>query len=125
MKNKKPWLVWTLISLLFINYIGTHLMYGLYMVDKALFVELFCENKDHPEEECDGTCMLHKLGEHGDHSSTVLLDVFQTQLVFFVPDFQFVEIPYLEVEDISEFHYDLQYTFEIRKQKFRPPIILS
>lgn len=123
MKSKKNFIVFTLISLLFINYIGTHLMYGLYMADQALFVEWFCENKDHPEEHCDGSCMISKLSDHDHHQSDnpSLMDVFQVQLVFYIPEANF-EIPLPEEVVKTSFIYHNHYVFEFEEDTIHPPI---
>jgi len=122
MKSKKNLIVFSLVSLLFINYIGTHLMYGLYMIDQSLFIELFCENKDHPDEECDGSCMLGKMGEH-DHSSSdssPVLDVYKIQLVFYIPYFQ-PEIPDFKQKSYPFSFYKNLYRFELPEDNLRPP----
>lgn len=124
MKSKKNILVWTLVSLLFINYIGTNIMYGLYMIDQSLFVELFCENKGHPEEHCDGSCMLAKLGDHdhnhADHSS--ILDVYQVPLLFYIPETTIELLP-SEEERFSFTFYENRYDFEFFPKKVHPPSI--
>lgn len=121
---QKHIVVFTLVSLLFINYLGTNLMYGFYMINQEVFTELFCENKDKPDMECDGTCMLAKLSDHDRQDSEVppLLDVFQVQLVFYIPALNFDFIPEFKEEKPQYFYQDL-YLFEYTEQNFRPPIL--
>lgn len=121
MKGRKNIIVLTLVALLFINYVGTNIMYGLYMVDQSLFVELFCENKDHPEEHCDGSCMISKLSDH-DHQSEApsVMDVYQVQLVFYIQD-NLPEITIVEEEFHSSFYYGNLYYFQFFEDIIQPP----
>lgn len=125
MKSKKNILVWTLVSLLFVNYIGTNFMYGLYMVDQALFIEWFCENTEDPDMHCDGSCVLDKLGDHEQHDHThSVLEVLQVPLVFYIPTFD-LEL-FAEPESFgTTYHYKNNYSFEFCREVTQPPILLG
>lgn len=122
-RKRKNLIIWSLISLLFINYIGTSLIYGVYIADKQLFIEWFCENKDHPEDHCDGSCMLHKMGHHDDEHSQepVLGSIFQVKLNFIMTD---IELKLFVVPESTEhqFEYVNTYTYLFSQPKDEPPI---
>lgn len=125
-KTKRHLISWLFISLLVFTNLRVNLMYGLYTMSQDLFVELFCENKDNPELECDGTCMLDKVGSHSheDHSDIPPLHaVFKVDLNLFAPEFSFgLEVFPQETE--PHFFYSNTYSYLESDSIEYPPILV-
>lgn len=81
-------LAWSMIVVLFTHFFGISAFYGLYDLDKDIFIELFCINKDKPELECDGSCMIAKIKEQRKKSQQkpALPDFSQFQLTYVIQD---------------------------------------
>jgi len=100
-------------------------MFGLYADSQDLFVEMFCENKDHPDMECDGSCMLDKLGTHShdDHSEVPPIHaVFQLNLDLLAPEFNFEPAQSFLTEVKTSFFYQNTYVYLGTDTIDRPPI---
>lgn len=126
MKAHKNSIVWTLTALLFIHYVGSSLIYGLYAVDKELFVEMFCENKDNPELHCDGTCVLSKLSNYSNQQQDkpIVLAVFQIEISgYFHYDFDFTTV-FEETLTQHQFFYKNNYRHTVIQENFRPPSLV-
>ncbi len=125
MKKQQQIVVWVLATVMMVNCLGTNLIYGLYMVDQDIFVELFCENTANPAMHCDGTCMLKKMASH-DHQHSdqhSLLDVYKVQLVFYTPTI--LQAPQQQVTSVyHQFRYENHYAFQNSGQFFHPPILV-
>lgn len=63
MKYQKIVFSFFLISVLFWNTIYISLTYTYYYADQSGFIELFCENVDKPEMQCNGKCHLKDVVE--------------------------------------------------------------
>lgn len=126
MDRRKHILSWFFISLLFFTNLQMSVMHGLYALDRGLFIELFCENKDQPDMHCDGTCMLGKMAdhEHHDHSDMPPIQtVFQIQLAFYAVDLKFDLNPIQEATE-SPFGYVNHYSYQPTTNPYHPPIFV-
>lgn len=125
MKRIRLIFTWFFIALLLFTNLRVNLMYGLYSVDKELFIDLFCVNKDNPEMECDGTCMLDKLASHthDDHNDMPPVHhIFQVELNFYVIDLNFELIPFTE-SVWHHYKYLNSYTFLSSENIEHPPLV--
>lgn len=126
MKARRKIASWALITVLFAQSFGVNILFGLYAVDKPVFVELFCVNKDKPKMHCDGSCMLTKLDEqkNQDSDKPILLNITQFQVYFHVQniDLELHDVNLSEVE--HHFHYQNLYCSQYLKEVFRPPILV-
>lgn len=114
-----------LIFVLLFSITQNSLMVGFYMLDTKDFVELFCENTEIPEMECNGKCELSKLAHHDENKSErpSLLDNLKNELVYYADSFssKFLSIP---KNTTPEFEYHNRYKFLFSKQINHPPILV-
>lgn len=124
MKLRQSIATWALMGILLVHTFGINALYGLYLIDQALFVELFCVNTDKPKMQCKGTCMLSKLGKQPEKSPDFppLPDITQFQLHFYVPDFDF-ELAVLSFPKKGyPFHYQNFHESKYINEPLKPPI---
>lgn len=118
--------VWALIVVLFTHILGVNVLYSLYVLDKPVFVELFCVNKDEIQLHCDGSCMLAKLDVQKDKEAakSILLDITQFQLYFYSQDndFDFNNLSLIDNEQL--YYYPIHYNSQFIMEVFRPPILV-
>lgn len=128
MLAKQKIIVWTMIVILFTQTLGVNTLYVLYEIDQSLFIELFCVNKDEPDLECDGTCMLAKIDDQNLYNSDILSiqnhNIIYYQLVYIIQDLDFnlnLEFGFKKPSNTSYFE-NLQNSLYL-KNIFRPPIL--
>lgn len=116
---------WTLIAVLLTHSLGINLLYEFYALDKPHFVELFCVNKDQPELECDGSCMLAKMMEQQQKDTDKSLpDITQFKLIYY---FQTVVFKVKNLKIHKTKHYFFYHNFYESlplKDIFKPPILV-
>jgi hypothetical protein len=126
MRGMRKISAWALIAVLFTHALGVNILSILYTVDKTVFVDLFCVNKDKPEMNCEGSCMLEKLEKQKKHDSEKpnQTNFSQFQLYYFVQNFEFKlnNINYSELEHHST--YQSFHSSQCRKEIFRPPTLV-
>lgn len=126
MRGRRKISAWALIAVLFTHALGVNILSGLYTVDKTVFVELFCVNKDKPEMNCEGSCMLEKIEKQKKHDSEKpnQTNFAQFQLYYYVQHFEFN----LNRIDISELEHQSQYqsfhSSKYLKEVLKPPILV-
>jgi hypothetical protein len=112
-----------LIFVMLLSLMKNSMMYALYGVDKEVFVQMFCVNKDRPELHCDGKCELSKMLDAKDQekAAQVLLQM-QLDIPFLStpPRFVFRTLLPLETEKIPTLYHNL-YAFDFVKQGSKPP----
>ena len=101
------------------------LMLSFYLVDTEDFVELFCENKEMPELECNGKCELSKLAKQDDQKPerTSLIDNLQNELVYYITPFS-IDFFTLKKEVFSDFDYQNHYIYLYSQPITHPPILV-
>ncbi len=111
-----------LMATLFHNVRFTYLV-SFYTLNNESFTELFCENKDKPELECNGKCSLTKAGIALDKEKNDLtLNSFQKEIIFYV-NFMGSENSFVLSETyLSNFEYLNTYSFLFTKQITHPPM---
>jgi len=116
---------WTLISVLLTHSLGINLLYEFYALDKPHFIELFCVNKDSPELECDGSCMLSKMKEQQQKDSEKPLpDITQFKLTYYFQTVVF-KVKKVKIHKTKHyFHYHNSYDSIFLKDIFKPPILV-
>lgn len=126
MDNLKRIGILALVFLLFFSSLKTTVLMGIYSLDSVLFVELFCENQDKPELQCNGSCELSRIAQQnaGHSEDAALLDFFQQEIIFVadsspVPRENIFNI--LSEKDKIPFT-ESRYSPELEKIKDRPPI---
>jgi|SRR5699024_5257417 len=125
MKTGQKIAAWTLVGVLLLQVFGMNFLYGLYTIDKPVFIELFCVNKEVPELQCDGSCMLSKMKDYGanDVEEHTFSNVFQFSLTFLEEplDFTLGDITISKVSHI--YYYQNFYESHHLKSRFKPPIL--
>lgn len=59
-------------------------LYGVYGLDRSLFVTMFCENKNNPVMKCNGKCKLAEMQQEEEkEKSTSTLIKYETEILFF------------------------------------------
>jgi len=126
MKAKHHIIAGFLLTILMIHTLVISLLYGFYMIDRPVFIELFCVNQDKPEMHCDGSCMLVKMDKahHHDSDEPVIPDYMQVQLVFYFETTSFDLHKITTSKTISIFYYQNLYKFDNMANLFRPPILV-
>lgn len=118
---------WTFIAILLFHTLSVNFLYDLYSVNKSLFIELFCENKDQPEKQCDGHCMISKLDAQtpsSDQEKSNLPEIASIHLFFVASNEIFIEKETLFIDRTNEyFHYQSQPRFAFSEEDFKPPIL--
>ena len=126
MRAKRIISAWALIAVLFAHALGVNILSGLYTVDKAVFVDLFCVNQDKPEMNCEGSCMLEKIEKQKKHDSEKPTQINITQLQFYYQVQNFELKPSNII--LSELEHHVQYqsfqSFNHLKEIFRPPTLV-
>ncbi|MGJ1423788.1 hypothetical protein ACR79B_07350 [Sphingobacterium spiritivorum] len=60
-----------------------NLLYVIYEYDTALFISMFCENKNKPQLKCNGKCKLAKmLKEQKEEEATKVLKQLQSEVFY-------------------------------------------
>lgn len=126
MKLRHKISVWTLILIVFAQSLGVSMLYGLYNVDKPVFVTLFCINKAQPELDCGGACMISKLDDQTqqDNDYSKLQNISQFQLFFYPQHFniQFIAIDVLNMK--HQFHYQNLHGSQHLSELLKPPTVV-
>lgn len=59
-------------------------LFTIYEIDQETFVELFCENKEKPELECNGQCQIEHMSQEKDNGhNDQLIPMLQTEVFFY------------------------------------------
>jgi hypothetical protein len=98
-------------------------MYLYYSIDRDGFIEQLCENKDKPELNCDGKCMLAQmLQAQTDDEQPMPIIGWEQVLVFLVEPLNFGLQNTAEVEK-TYFHYNNNYSFSYSNTAYKPPMV--
>lgn len=125
MKGHQLGISFLLIFVLLFSITKNSLMLSFYLIDNEDFTELFCENTDSPEMECNGKCELSKLAHQDDTKSErpSLLDNLQNELVYYM-NYSSLEIFLFKLNLIPKFEYQNSYNFLYSKPIVHPPILV-
>ena len=125
MKGYRLVIAFTLIFVLLFSIMRNALMLSLYLVDTEDFVELFCENKEMPELECNGKCELSKMANQDDQKPerTSLIDNLQNEWVYYATAFE-SSIFNLKKEINPAFEYQNHYLYLYSQPITHPPILI-
>ncbi|MFD2099887.1 hypothetical protein [Flagellimonas iocasae] len=98
-------------------------MYLYYSIDREGFIEQLCENKDKPQLNCDGKCMLAKMLQAQTDEDEQPLPVigWEEILVFFV-DFPSYEMQETHEENSTSFFYSTAYSYRYSNTLIKPPM---
>lgn len=125
MRQLKKIVISIITYVLLLNIFSTYFMLGLYTVQKDIFVELMCENKNRPELDCDGKCSLSKLiqQENEKNTKSTVLNLMQFEWLGFSDfDFEFeTECTFLTHE--PNFSFSNLYSFIFYNDWLQPPSI--
>lgn len=111
------------IGMILISNLRFSSMYVYYSLDREGFIEQLCENKDKPELNCDGKCMLAQmLQAQSEDDEPMPIIGWEEVLVFFVvlPSYS------MSPEDNHERHtvqYVDLYTYHYTPRLIKPPMI--
>lgn len=125
MKGYRLVIAFTLIFVLLFSIVRNSLMLSLYLVDTEDFVELFCENKEMPELECNGKCELSKMANQDDQKPerTSLIDNLQNEWVYYVTPIKW-SIFSLKSQINNGFNYQNHYLYLYSQPITHPPILI-
>ncbi|MCM4159697.1 hypothetical protein FHG64_15200 [Antarcticibacterium flavum] len=114
-----------LIATLFHNIRFTYLV-SFYTLNNESFTELFCQNKDKPELECNGQCTIIKAGEDlNKEKNELALLSFQQEITYYISVFYPLDETTLIVPLPQHFYYQNKYNFLFSQKIVHPPIALS
>ena len=102
------------------TYTNTHYLF--YLADSELYIELFCENKNSPDMECNGQCSLTKSTiDASEYSDELAKQLSSISFVDFIPNDD-IELPQapkcifgIEEHPILDLSYDFLYYTELKK----------
>ncbi len=99
-------------------------MYVYYSIDRDGFIERLCENKDKPELNCDGKCMLSKMlsTQNEDNELPMPAIGWEQVLVFFEEPQNYIISSVKEVER-TYFHYTNNYSYNFTSSSYKPPTV--
>ncbi|WP_129653640.1 hypothetical protein [Flagellimonas olearia] len=99
-------------------------MYVYYSLDREDFIERLCENKDKPELNCDGKCMLAKMLQAQTNEDEQPMPVigWEQVLVFFM-DFPAYDVQLGNTEKRSAFFYSNSYSYCFSEMPIKPPMV--
>ncbi|MDF0715097.1 hypothetical protein PY092_02955 [Muricauda sp. 334s03] len=98
-------------------------MYVYYSLDREGFIEKLCENKDKPELNCNGKCMLAQmLRAQAEDDEPMPLIGWEEVLVFFM-DLPVYNVPTDGKETHTAFHYKNSYSYHFNDTLIKPPMI--
>ncbi|HSP83633.1 MAG TPA: hypothetical protein VLN72_07865 [Gillisia sp.] len=110
-----------LIASLFYNIRFSYLVV-FYAVNNQSFTELYCENKDKPELECNGQCEITKAyAQTNSEANPMALENFQRDITFFYQISAVNELIIPEVDFVPFFSYLNQYSFLFSSPIPHPP----
>lgn len=98
-------------------------MVSFYHLNNKSFTELFCENQDKPEMECNGKCYLTEVSnDNQQEKNDSLLNNFQKEIAFFLNLSEISNEPSLtETVYFPEYFYFETYKFSFVQNCLRPP----
>ena len=98
-------------------------MYVYYSLDREGFIEQLCENKDKPELNCNGKCMLMQmLRAQAEDDEPMPVIGWEEVLVFFMdlPDYN---LPNDTGATTNTFYYKDSYSYSFSSTLIKPPMI--
>ncbi len=111
------------IVLIMISNLRFSSMYVYYSLDREGFIEQLCENKDKPELNCDGKCMLAQmLRVQAEDEEPMPVIGWEEVLVFFM-DLPSYNVPNNIEESNSTFYYSDFYSYHFSDTLIKPPMI--
>lgn len=124
MREKSIFLIWLMIFVLLFGSIKNSLLLNFYLLDNKDFTELFCENKDKPDDHCNGNCQISKMADQvGGNEIPAVLQQLKTESVFLSEVFHF-EIPEFFEAPIHNFFY-LDRFQSVDLKRFTPPPVFG
>ncbi|NAY91966.1 hypothetical protein GTQ34_08550 [Muricauda sp. JGD-17] len=111
------------ITLILMSNLRFSAMYVYYSVAKEDFIERLCENKDKPQLNCDGKCMLSQmLVAQSEEEEQPLPTIGWEQLVLFLPEYpNYVLADLTKTNEVN--HYpQTNYSFNFIVVPYKPPI---
>ncbi|RDY59557.1 hypothetical protein DX873_09280 [Flagellimonas nanhaiensis] len=99
-------------------------MYVYYSIDQEGFIERLCENRDRPELNCDGKCMLSQmLTAQSDENELPMPAIGWEQILVF-----YMDAPKYSFSDSKEaqqvyYQYTNNYSFNYISSSYKPPIV--
>ena len=127
MKVSRNISAWALVAILFTHALGVNIISSLYDIDKLVFVDLFCENKDKPELNCKGSCMLEKLEKQKrqDSEKPTFTTHIQSDILFYVQNFGYEINNIILLSEVEHHFYFQDFYGSIHlKEVFRPPSLV-
>jgi imidazoleglycerol phosphate synthase glutamine amidotransferase subunit HisH len=98
-------------------------MYVYYSLDREGFIEQLCENKDKPELNCNGQCMLMQmLRAQAEDDEPMPVIGWEEVLVFFM-DLPAYNLPNDTEEANNAFYYKDSYSYRFSDTLIKPPMI--
>lgn len=120
---KKLGFSWLFIALILISNLRFSSMYLYYSLDREGFIEQLCENKDKPELNCDGKCMLMQmLRAQAEDEEPMPVIGWEEVLVFLV------DLPNYSTSNDDEghkniFYYTTSYAYRFSDTLIKPPMV--
>jgi hypothetical protein len=98
-------------------------MYVYYSLDREGFIEQLCENKDKPELNCDGKCMLMQmLRAQAEDDEPMPVIGWEEVLVFFM-EIPGCNLPDSNENEIAPFYYSDSYSYRFSDTLIKPPMV--
>jgi hypothetical protein len=111
-----------LIATLFYNLRFTYLV-SFYTFNNQSFTELYCENQDKPEMECNGKCAITKASKDiNQEKNDLTLNSFQKEITFYVDFSMPVENFSVKTTHFPNYRYLNDYSFLFTSQIAHPPM---
>ncbi|RPG30041.1 hypothetical protein [Flagellimonas sp.] len=98
-------------------------MYVYYSLDREGFIEQLCENKDKPELNCNGKCMLMQmLRAQAEDDEPLPVIGWEEVLVFFM-ELPSYNLPSSNENETNPFYYTDFYSYHFSDTLIKPPMV--
>ena len=98
-------------------------MYVYYSLDREGFVEQLCENKDVPELNCDGKCVLAQMLSAQTEDEEPFPQIGWEEVLVFYMEIPDINIPNSAEDSLNAFHRKDFYTYRFSDILIKPPIV--
>jgi len=109
-------------TLILYNSLRVSITYIYYNIDTDGFIEVFCENKDKPELECNGKCHLKKITKTVNHEKNTPIELIDFKdIILYKQNITSILFNKNIYQNKPTFQYLNLYSFKLLTTYFHPP----
>ncbi|MHA7863174.1 hypothetical protein [Flagellimonas marinaquae] len=111
------------IGMMMISNLRFSSMYVYYSLDREGFIEQLCENKDKPELNCDGKCMLSQMLNAQSEDDKPMPTIGWEEVLVFLVDLPNYSMSFDDNHERHTVQYVDLYTYHYTPRLIKPPMI--